>query len=121
VRLRILIVDDAIATREAIRMVLEEAQMEVCGEANNGAEAVQRYRELRPDLVLMDLVMPHMSGTEAGRTILELDPGARIVAVSGLSQPSVMAEAEELGMMGFVAKPLDARELIAEIHDVITR
>src|SRR5262245_38570540 len=96
---RVLIVDDTIGARETIRRVLEAAKMRVAGEAANGVEAVARYRELRPDLVTMDLVMPEMSGTEAAREILAIDPKARIVAVSGLSQPSVMAEAEEVGMV----------------------
>lgn len=113
---RVLIVDDAIAAREAIRRIVEGARMRVAGEAANGVEAVARYRELRPDLVTMDLVMPEMSGTEAAREIMRLDPAARIVAVSGLSQPSVMAETEAIGMVGFVPKPVDAAELINEIR-----
>jgi two-component system, chemotaxis family, chemotaxis protein CheY len=121
VRIRVLVVDDAIAAREAVRIILEDAQMDVAGEASNGIEAVERYKQLRPDLVMMDLVMPYMSGTEAAIEILEIDPSARIIAISGLSQPSVMAEAEAVGIMGFVPKPLDASELISEIHEVITR
>lgn len=116
---RVLIVDDTIGVREMIRHALEQAQMSVAGEASNGVEAIARYRELKPDLVTMDLVMPEMSGTEAAREILALDPAARIVAVSGLSQPSVMAEAEEVGMAGFVPKPIDAAELVNEIRSVL--
>lgn len=112
---RVLIVDDAIAARETIRRMVMEARMTVAGEAANGVEAIARYKELKPDLVTMDLVMPEMSGTEAAREILKIDPSARIIAVSGLSQPSVMAEAEMLGMVGFVPKPVDAAELVAEI------
>jgi two-component system, chemotaxis family, chemotaxis protein CheY len=119
VTVRVLIVDDTIGAREAIRHMIESAEMSVAGEAANGVEAVARYRELRPDLVTMDLVMPEMSGTEAAREILRLDPQARIVAVSGLSQPSVMAEAEEVGMVGFVPKPVDAAELVNEIRSAL--
>ncbi len=114
--MRVLIVDDAIAAREMIRLILESAGMSVVGEASNGVEAVKRYRELKPDVVIMDLVMPEMSGTEAAREILRLAPKARIVAVSGLSQPSVMAEAEAVGMTGFVAKPVDPAELVGELR-----
>jgi two-component system chemotaxis response regulator CheY len=115
----VLIVDDAIAARETIRHMIEAARMDVAGEAANGVEAVARYRELHPDIVTMDLVMPEMSGTEAAREILRLDPAARIIAVSGLSQPSVMAEAEGVGMVGFVPKPVDAAELINEVRSAL--
>jgi two-component system chemotaxis response regulator CheY len=114
---RVLIVDDAIAAREAIRMILQGAGMEIVGEAATGLEAIQLYQELVPDVVTMDLVMPYMSGTEAAAEIIKLDAGARIVAVSGLTQPSVMAEAESVGIKGFASKPLDANELISEIEN----
>jgi two-component system chemotaxis response regulator CheY len=115
----VLIVDDAIAARETLKHALLAAKMTIAGEASNGVEAVARYRELRPDLVLMDLVMPQMSGTEAAREILKHDPKARIIAVSGLSQPSVMAETELVGMAGFVPKPIDSAELVIEIRNVM--
>jgi two-component system, chemotaxis family, chemotaxis protein CheY len=121
VPVRVLVVDDAIAQRELIRSILERAEMEVCGEAGTGAEAVERYRDLWPDLVTMDLVMPHMSGTEAAAAIMKIDVNARIIAVSGLMQPSVMAEAQDVGMVGFIAKPLDADELVAEIEAIMSK
>jgi two-component system chemotaxis response regulator CheY len=114
---RVLIVDDAIAAREAMRTMLQSAGMEVVGEAATGLEAVKRYQELWPDVVTMDLVMPYMSGTEAAAEILKIDANARIIAVSGLTQPSVMAEAENVGMKGFVSKPFEASELITEIEN----
>jgi two-component system, chemotaxis family, chemotaxis protein CheY len=118
---RVLVVDDAIAVRELIRMVLERAGMEVVGQASNGAEAVQRYKELWPDLVTMDLVMPQMSGTEAATAILNVDINARIIAVSGLTQPSVMAEAQDVGIVGFVHKPIEGDELVAEIESIMAK
>lgn len=113
---RVLIVDDAIASREAIRRIVENARMEVVAEASSGAEAVERYRELWPDVVTMDLVMPHMNGIESAIEIRKTDFNARIIAISGLTQPSVMAAAQEAGMVAFVAQPLEAAELIAEIR-----
>lgn len=120
-RLRVLVVDDAVSAREHIRAILEAAEMTVVAEATNGVEAVARYRELRPDLITMDLVMPQMNGIEATRAILEVDSNARVIAVSGLSQPSVMADADAAGIMGFVPKPVDAPDLLREIRDVLTR
>lgn len=115
---RVLIVDDQVQTRSQIRSVLEQAGMTVVGEATNGAEAVEQYRALRPDVVTMDLVMPRLNGAAAARKILELDAEARIIMVSGLSQPSVMAEAREAGMRGFVTKPIVADDLVAEVWTI---
>jgi two-component system chemotaxis response regulator CheY len=121
VPLRVMIVDDAIAARAALRALVEEAALAVVGEASNGLEAVDRYRELRPDLVLMDLVMPHLNGPDAARAILAHDPSARIIAVSGLTQPSVMSEVQSSGMLGFLTKPVELDALLAEVREVVTR
>lgn len=119
--LRVLVVDDSIAIREVLRQIVEGAGMEVVGEAASGVEAVELFRELSPELVLMDLVMPYMSGTEAALEILRIDPQARLIAISGLGQPSVMSEAQEVGMQGFVAKPFGPEELLQEIDLVLGR
>jgi two-component system, chemotaxis family, chemotaxis protein CheY len=119
VGVRVLIVDDAIAARESIRGILEDANMVVVGEATTGIEAVERYKTLKPDLVTMDLVMPLMNGIEAARDILAFDARAKIVAVTGLSQPSVLAEAQEVGILGVVTKPIDKDELVTEIQTAI--
>lgn len=117
--IRVLVVDDAISSREAIRAILEGAGMQVVAEAASGLEALERYKALHPDLVTMDLVMPQMSGTEAAALIRQHDGRARIIAVSGLTQPSVMAEAQDVGIAAFVAKPLDAEELLSEIDQLM--
>jgi two-component system chemotaxis response regulator CheY len=121
VSIRVLIVDDAIAARESIRRILSEAGFQVVGEASTGLEAIERYRELWPDVVTMDLVMPHMNGIEAAAALLKVDVNARIIAVSGLTQPSVMAETERVGIIGFVSKPIEAEELVEEINSAMSR
>jgi two-component system chemotaxis response regulator CheY len=95
--------------------MLAGEDVEIVGEATNGVEAVTRYKKARPDIVLMDLVMPQMSGIEAARAILAHHPDAKIIPVSGLAHPSVMVEAESAGMLGFISKPVEREELIAEI------
>lgn len=113
--IRVLIVDDSIASREAIRLMLEDSAMLVIGEASHGEEAVERYRALGPDLAVIDLVMPRMNGVDTARAILALNPKAILVAASGLSQASVRAEAAKAGFRGFLAKPFTKELLLAEI------
>lgn len=116
---RVLVVDDALTDRELVKTFLDKAGHTVVGEAGTGEEAVEAYRRLVPDVVLMDLVMPRMNGCDAARAILAFDPAARIVAMSGLSQPSVQADADEAGMLGFVPKPIEVDELLAEVDDAL--
>jgi two-component system chemotaxis response regulator CheY len=89
---------------------------DVVSEAATGIEAVTRYRKFRPQLILMDLVMPQMNGIEAARAILQYDKEAKIIPVTGLSQPSVRMEAAQVGMLGFVTKPVKREALLAEIQ-----
>ena len=116
---RILVVDDAISDREVAKAFLRQAGYQVVGEAGTGREALEAYERHRPDVVLMDLVMPDMSGTEAARAILKAHPEARIIAMSGLSQPSVQAEAMEAGMLAFVPKPVESEDLLSEVRDAM--
>lgn len=117
--LRILVVDDSPTDRETVVAFLKAAGHDVVGEASDGVEAVDRFRELSPDVVVMDLVMAEMNGTDAARAILALNPDARLVAMSGLSQPSVQAEAVEAGMVGFIPKPVEEEDVVHEIQDAM--
>jgi len=116
---RILVVDDAVTDREIVKAFLVQEGYEVVGEAGTGHEAVEQYETLAPHVVLMDLVMPSMNGCDAARAILRRHPYAKIVAMSGLSQPSVQGDAEEAGMIGFVPKPIEAEELLAEVEEAL--
>jgi len=108
---RLLVVDDALIMRTMIKDVARSAGWEIAGEATTGAEAVRRYRELRPDLVTLDIVMPEMDGVEALRTIRAEDPEARIVMVSAVDQRAKLAECIGLGAHDFVVKPFDRQVL----------
>jgi len=109
----VLIVDDALYTRTIIRDILEgSGRFRIVGEASTGAEAVARFREIKPDIVTMDLVMPGMSGIEACREILKEDPGATVVVCSALGQEAAVVEAITAGAADFIVKPFTPEQLL---------
>ena len=91
----VLIVDDALFMRMMIRDILSKDGFEVVGEAENGVEAVDRFKEMRPDLVTMDIVMPEMHGIEAVKQIMKIDPDAKILMCSAMGQQPLVVEALE--------------------------
>jgi len=109
---RLLITDDAMIIREMIKEVATRAGWEVVGEATDGAMAVESYQQLRPDVVTLDLVMPHYDGLYALRGILAADPEAKVVVVSAVDQTSVLKEAFKLGATDFVVKPFEKQALV---------
>ena len=118
--IRVLVVDDVMTDREALKRILQGNGYAVAGEASDGEQAVAAFRTLRPDLLLLDLVLPRLSGIEAAQAILKEDPAARIIAVCGLAHPSVQGEAVRAGLRGFVSKPVKVDVLLPEIEDVLS-
>lgn len=115
---RLLIVDDALIMRKVIRDVAVEAGWDVVGEASNGAEAVEMYARLRPDLVTMDLVMPVLGGLDALRQIRAGDPDAKVVVVTALDQKQTLLESIQHGALDFVVKPFDRARLTSLLNKV---
>lgn len=102
---RILIVDDNATVRRAMRNLIEShADWQVCGEAMGGREAIDRARELHPDVLVLDLVMPGMNGFDAAREIAETEPGLPILLCTAQISTYVVERAQELGIQGAVAK-----------------
>lgn len=118
---RLLVVDDALIMRAMIKDVARHAGWDIAGEAANGVEAVARYRELRPDLVTLDIVMPEMDGVEALRTIRAEDPAATVVMVSAIDQRAKLTECIRLGARDFVVKPFDRQALGTLFQNLIPR
>jgi two-component system chemotaxis response regulator CheY len=108
---RVLIVDDALIIRMKIRNVATSAGWEVVGEAANGQDAVALYREISPDLVTMDMIMPKMDGLAALRAIRSVNSDARVVMVSAVDQKEKLRECIESGATDFIVKPFDESRL----------
>ena len=107
----LLVADDALIIREIIKDMARDAGWRVVGEAANGQEAIERYQELHPDAVTLDLVMPEHDGLHALHGIIEFDPEARILIVSALEQRGVLKSAFKAGAADFVAKPFAKNSL----------
>jgi two-component system chemotaxis response regulator CheY len=116
---RVLVVDDAIFMRDIIKDIFASGGFEVVGEASNGVEAVERYKELKPDLTTMDLVMPFKNGIEATREILRVDSKAVVVMCSALGHEALVMEAIEAGAMDFIVKPPRAEDVLAVVKKVL--
>ncbi len=104
---RVLIVDDAKFMRHMIKNILVGLGYEIVGEACDGREATEMYRELSPDLVTMDIIMPNVGGIEALQEIRGADPNAKVVMISALDQREPLMEALKLGAVDYVVKPFE--------------
>ncbi|MED4531292.1 response regulator [Metabacillus fastidiosus] len=118
---RILIVDDAKFMRMTLSNILNKGSYEVVGEAQNGMEAVEMYRELKPDLVTMDVTMPEKNGVEALKEIKEEFPDAKIIMCSAIGQQKMVVEAIEAGAKDFIVKPFDESRVIEAITRVLAK
>src|SRR3954452_2157493 len=116
---RVLVVDDAAFMRKVITDALVSAGHEVIGEASNGVEAVDRYKELRPELTTLDITMPEKDGLQALREILSLDPSAKIVMCSALGQESKVLESIKAGAKDFIVKPFQAERVVEAVGKVL--
>jgi len=110
---RLLVVDDATIMRMRISGVAREAGWEIVAEATNGVEGLAKYREHRPDLVTLDIVMPELDGVEMLRQLRSEDPTARVVMVSAVDQRAKLRECIALGALDFVVKPFDKERLLS--------
>ena len=115
----VLVCDDAIFMRTMIADILAAAGYEVIGEAETGTQAVQKYRELKPDLVTMDIVMPDMGGIDAVREICKDDPDAKVLMCSAMGQQALVVEAIQAGAKDFVVKPFQPSRVLEAVQRVL--
>jgi two-component system, chemotaxis family, chemotaxis protein CheY len=113
---KVLVVDDAAFMRLSLRTMLQRNGFEVIGDAANGREAVDKYFDLRPDIVTMDITMPEMDGVEALSEIKKKHPSAKIIMISALGQESWVRKAIILGASGFVIKPYKEEHIIQTLN-----
>ena len=117
--IRILIADDHAVVRRGLRALIEtEPDMEVVGEASDGVEAVDQASELKPDVILLDMVMPRKNGSEVITEIKDQNPGARILVLTSFAQDDQVFPAIKAGALGYLLKDSSPRDLIQAIHDV---
>jgi two-component system, chemotaxis family, chemotaxis protein CheY len=108
---RVLIVDDSKLMRRMVKDTLLSDGWEVIGEAADGQDAVEKFRQLRPDAVTLDIIMPGTNGMTALQSILDIDPDAKVVVVSALNQTKLISEAIRSGAQDFIAKPFLPEQL----------
>jgi len=115
----VLIADDAAFMRMMLKNVLTEAGYEVVGEAENGAVAVSKYRELNPDLTTMDITMPEMDGLAALKEIRAGDQSARVVMCSAMGQQSMVIESIQAGAKDFIVKPFQPDRVLEAVQKAL--
>ena len=116
---RVLVVDDAKFMRHMIKGILVGMGWEVVGEAADGRDATQKYKELSPDVVTMDIVMPDMSGIEALKEIREADADAKVVMISAIDQREPLMEALKLGAVDYIVKPFEKERVTEAMQRVV--
>lgn len=115
----ILICDDAAFMRMMIKDILTKNGYNIAGEAENGAKAVEKYNELKPDLVLMDITMPEMDGIQALKKIKETDPNASVIMCSAIGQQAMVIESIQSGAKDFIVKPFQADRVLEAVQKVV--
>lgn len=115
---RVLIVDDAAFMRMLLKDIITKAGYEVVGEAANGVEAVEKFKELKPDIVTMDITMPEMNGIDAIKKIREFAPDAKIIVCSAMGQQAMVIEAIQAGAKDFIVKPFQHSRVVEALQKI---
>jgi two-component system chemotaxis response regulator CheY len=117
----VLIVDDAAFMRMMIKDILTKNGLDVAGEAENGAIAIDKFKELKPDLVTMDITMPEKDGIAALKEILSMDKSARVVMCSAMGQQAMVIEAIQAGAKDFIVKPFKPERVLDAINKTLSQ
>lgn len=117
---KVLVVDDAAFMRMMIKDILRKGGYEVVGEAEDGAKAIEKYKELNPDLVTMDITMPDMDGIAAVKEIRKINPNAVIIMCSAMGQQAMVIDAIQAGARDFVVKPFQPDRVLEAVRKVLS-
>jgi two-component system chemotaxis response regulator CheY len=117
--INVLIADDLTFIKLVLRDLVEKAGFRVVAEASNGKQAIELYKDKRPDIVLMDITMPELDGLQALKKILEYDPQAKIIMCSALGQQTLIVQALQLGAKDFIVKPFREERVVAAIKKIL--
>ena len=115
----VLVCDDAAFMRMMIKDILTKNGYNIAGEAENGVKAIEKYNELKPDLVLMDITMPEMDGIQALKKIKEADAKATVIMCSAMGQQAMVIESIQAGARDFIVKPFQAERVIEAVKKVV--
>ncbi len=116
---KILIVDDAAFMRMMIKDILSKNGYEIAGDAENGAKAIEKYKELIPDLVIMDITMPEVDGIQAVKEIKKVNADAKIIMCSAMGQQAMVIESIQAGARDFIVKPFQAERVVEAVKKVL--
>lgn len=117
-KVRILAVDDSLVTLKILKKTLKDTEFEVVGESTSGEEALGRYDDMKPDLVLLDIIMPEMDGIETLERLVKKDSKVKVVMVSSMGAKEKVMESLEKGAKNFVMKPYDKNTLLEVLRKV---
>lgn len=115
---KILVVDDAKVIRMIIRQILTRHGFEIAGEAGNGREALEKYKELKPDAVTMDIVMPEVDGIQGLKEIIAFDKQAKVVMISAIDQQDALMESIRHGAVDYVVKPFEDDRMVTSLRNI---
>jgi two-component system chemotaxis response regulator CheY len=116
---KILIVDDTLFMRTLLKNILFSGGHTIAGEAGDGEDGVAKYKDLKPDLVTMDIVMPKMNGIEALKAIKEFDPAAKVIMCTAVGQEQMVKLAIKSGAKGYIIKPFQAPKVLEEVKSIL--
>ncbi|BCJ87925.1 response regulator [Effusibacillus dendaii] len=118
---KILITDDSLFARKVLARILQKAGHMIVGEAKNGIESIEKYKQLRPDLVTMDITMPEMDGMSALKEIKKTDPDAIVIMCTAMGQSFLISEAILEGAQDFIIKPYSEQAILKAIENSISK
>ncbi|PKM96192.1 MAG: two-component system response regulator [Firmicutes bacterium HGW-Firmicutes-1] len=119
--IRVLIVDDAVFMRTVLKKMLEEESYEVVGEASNGIEAIKKAKELKPDVITLDITMPEMDGVTALPDILKESPNSKVIMCSAMGQQPMVVDAIKKGAKDFIVKPFQKARVLQAIDNIMSK